>query len=149
MHVTLALQLPAMPHAGMRFFPGVMSANRRQALDAAAHEWRAYGLQRLNAFDSQTLVQGNHVPLALPPPSSSGTTVSLQPASSSGSSGSGNSAGTLQRSMSAPAVTAVSSSGAGAAAVVPAFPVTKPAYGAVHLCEVNACRLPPGGLYKR
>jgi len=109
--------------AGTRFFPEYINKTRRSAIDEQSVSWRQYGVQQLKALDRTTLL---HSTAVIP------TTALL-------TEGSAASAG----SAAAPAVSKdiVSKVETGQALMPPAKrPATN---GAVHLCDMIACELPP------
>ncbi|PNW79681.1 hypothetical protein CHLRE_08g362750v5 [Chlamydomonas reinhardtii] len=110
--------------AGTSFFPALLGdSRRREAADVAAAGWRAAGMSQLKPFERLTMKQAF---AALPPPASS-MTIDVE-ASTSG--------------------TSISSSGS-SAAEAPRPPKTPAGSGVVHICEVNACRLPPTDFFQR
>ncbi|KAG2436045.1 hypothetical protein HYH02_011756 [Chlamydomonas schloesseri] len=108
--------------AGTSFFPELLGdARRREAADVAAAGWRAAGMSQLKPFERLTMKQAF---AALPPPASS-MTIDVE------------------------ASTTSASSSAGSAAQAPKPPKTPVGSGVAHICEVNACRLPPTDFFQR
>eukprot|EP00879_Flechtneria_rotunda_P013643 GHRR01014251.1.p1 GENE.GHRR01014251.1~~GHRR01014251.1.p1 ORF type:complete len:441 (+),score=151.04 GHRR01014251.1:1605-2927(+) len=104
--------------SGAKFFPGFISDRRRIALDNAALDWQAEGKARLKLLDRVSIAQDQ---AALLPKQVTGQT--LVAATSSSSS---NDAPLVQTS-----------------GIVNRQPKTVNGEGAVHLCDVVACQMPP------
>eukprot|EP00798_Chlamydomonas_sp_ICE-L_P018519 gene18519-25022_t len=106
--------------AGTKFFPGLLDDKKRKVVDMASHVWRDHGLQKVKMFDRLALLK-DMASLPAPPESTTGTA----------------SAGAK--------TTAVTTTSSGKKTTVP---VTAPGHGAIHVCEVNACELPPVDFWK-
>ncbi|GIL80059.1 hypothetical protein Vretimale_12871 [Volvox reticuliferus] len=129
--------------AGTRFFPDLLEdPRRRAALDTAAAGWRQEGLMQLKPFERLSIKEALAV---LPAPSSGGTidTVDAKPSSAVVQAPVAAAAAAATTSSSPPP----SSSRASPPPPPPPPPKTPAGAGVIHICDVNACRLPRPDFY--
>ncbi|GBF90528.1 DNA RNA non-specific endonuclease [Raphidocelis subcapitata] len=118
--------------AGARFFPGYVSERRRAAVDRAAVAWQEDGRRRMRILARAGLAQEQAV--MLPERATvDAITASPQPTRS-------NNWGWGKKR---DAAAAAAGGGGGADVVDVPVPKTSGGDGAIHVCELLACRLPP------